>query len=219
MDHQKHHKGFKTQYITQFFKINPPAHPSNQSSVLVSQNNQNLPSGDNEIFKDTENESSAELETLKIEIYTDGSCFNNGKKYAVSSYAFQIYFNDQLKYQESKPIQEAKQTNQRAELYAVLCALDYLKNVLSDKFNDPNNFITVYSDSEYCIKCITEWSKNWNPNDWKNKKNTDILKFILDYYQKINFTFKHVKSHQTSQDKHSIRNNLVDQLAKDAIPK
>jgi ribonuclease HI len=210
MDHKKQHKGFKTQYITQFFKINPP-NPCSQSSSVASQ--QNIQTEGNK------DESSLEPESIKIEIYTDGSCVNNGKKFATSSYAFQIYFNDQLKYQENKPIIEQKQTNQRAELYAVLYALDYLKNVLSDKIYDANNFITIYSDSEYCIKCITEWSKNWNSNDWKNKKNTDILKHILDYYQKINFTFKHVKSHQTSLDKHSIRNNLVDQLAKDAIPK
>lgn len=156
-------------------------------------------------------------ESDKIEIYTDGACLNNGKKNAVSSYAFTIFSNDAMIYKCSNKILEPKQTNQRAELYAIFHSLEYLKMNREAILKNTNDLIILYSDSEYSIKCITEWSKNWNQNDWKEKKNTDIIKNILNLLPNFYVYFKHVKSHQTDGNIHSERNNYVDQLAKDEL--
>jgi ribonuclease HI len=169
----------------------------------------------NQSYDKSDSENSEE--STKIEIYTDGACINNGKKNACSSFAFTIYFNDNLIYKSSKKIEESKQTNQRAELYSIYYALEYLKMNYDSLIRNQNNVIILYSDSEYSIKCITEWSKNWNQNDWKEKKNTDIIKNILNILPNFYVFFKHVKSHQTDGNIHSQRNNYVDQLARNAI--
>jgi ribonuclease HI len=71
---------------------------------------------------------------------------------------------------------EGKQTNQRAELYAIKRALDIVPI---------NRDALIYSDSNYAIKCVTEWFINWRKNGWKTSSgkvvdNKDIIEPILD---------------------------------------
>lgn len=206
--HNKSLNSYKSLYIDQFFKVAnsstqiPPTHGSNVS----------------------------EDHYVKVEIYTDGSCKGNGKKHAQSAFAFQIYVNDILEHQHAAAIEGTttavtttgatvvtKKTNQRAELLAILEALRFVRKNFSGIICDPNNFVTVYSDSEYSIKCITEWCKNWDESDWAKKKNTDILRDILAIYSNLNISFKHVRAHTAATDKHSLRNALVDKLAQSKI--
>jgi ribonuclease HI len=172
-----------------------------------------------------------------IEIYTDGACILNGKKHAKSSFAYVIYSDDKILAKESKVIngeiafsdenEKHIHTNQKAELLAIYYALLYIKNNM--QINTSKNLIRLYSDSEYSIKCLTEWCMNWTSKDWEIKKNTHILKKILQLLPSFNISFQHIKAHQTideinvlekcnnKQIKHVSRNNYVDKLAREQL--
>lgn len=88
-------------------------------------------------------------------------------------------------------------TNNKMELIAIIIALRTIKTTI--------NSIVVYSDSMYCIGCITL--------NWKRKKNQDLWKIFdseLDRVKQLcnNIEFIHVKGHSNNK-----YNNLCDLLA------
>jgi ribonuclease HI len=100
----------------------------------------------------------------------------------------------------SEALRGTKQTNQRAELTAILRALD-----IAPRHRD----VTIYTDSKYAISCVTEWYKNWVKNKWTNSKgkpveNKDLIVDIRekieerDYLQKGTF-FVWVKGHAADE--------------------
>lgn len=80
-------------------------------------------------------------------------------------------------------------TNNRMELMAAIKAIDALP-VPCDL---P---IVIYSDSQYVIKGITSWIKNWKIRNWRNIKNSDLWE-KLDYVtsRHPNIEWKWVKGH------------------------
>ena len=116
----------------------------------------------------------------------------------------------------SKPFKKLPKTNQRAELYAIYKVIKQVNK------SDENLNIHIYTDSEYSIKSLTIWIKNWIKNGWINSKNKpvenqDIIKKINElmgsHKGKIKFT--HVRSHTGKKDFESINNDIVDKLAKE----
>lgn len=76
----------------------------------------------------------------------------------------------------SEALKGSKQTNQRAELTAVLRALDIAPR---------HREVTIYTDSKYSIDCVTNWYKNWEKNGWVNAKgkpveNRDLVQDIRE---------------------------------------
>lgn len=146
--------------------------------------------------------------TKSIFIYTDGACSNNGKKNA--SAGIGVYIENMYSISE-KII--GKQTNQRAELYAILKAL----NIINIK---DYNRIIIYTDSLYSINCITKWVNGWIKNGWLDKKkypikNKDIIESIYNIYIKHStIEFNHVIAHTNNNDIHSIGNAKADELAR-----
>ena len=144
-------------------------------------------------------------------IYTDGACSNNGKKNAKAGIG--IYIDNMYSISEKL---EGKQTNQRAELYAILKSLKIIN------INDYTSII-IYTDSQYSINCITKWIKNWIKNNWKDKhnkpvKNKDLIEPIYNIYKtNNNIKFTHILAHTNLQDCHSLGNNKADMLARQAI--
>lgn len=145
-------------------------------------------------------------------VFTDGSCINNGKKNAKAGIG--VYFPCKEFDDVSEAFTKSPITNQRAELYAIYKALTIITE------NSEFKKIIIYSDSLYSIKCVTEWIKKWEKNDWKGstKKsvlNQDIIKSINDilirYENKI--VFRHVKSHTGNDTIEAIFNDVVDKLA------
>src|ERR1700749_2992548 len=114
----------------------------------------------------------------KLRLFTDGSCQNNGKKNARAGIG--IYFPRKQLPNVSKRFMVGAITNQRAELYAILVAIKMVEkaNLLHEYSS-----LVIYTDSNYSIKCVTVWIKDWIKNGWKNKKkqpvaNADIIKKI-----------------------------------------
>lgn len=145
----------------------------------------------------------------EIVVYTDGACSKNGFEGATAGVG--VFFGDN----DSRNISEklkGKQTNQRAELTAPLCALKRI---------DPKNDVLIITDSMYTINCVTNWSKNWIKNGWKTSKgvnveNQDLIKELLDAIKKRKgaVAWKHVRGHTNNHG-----NDQADKLARAGINK
>ena len=148
-----------------------------------------------------------------IIIFTDGSCTNNGKKNANAGIG--VYFPCKEFEDISEIFTKTPITNQRSELYAIYKAL-----LTVTENNNNFNKIFIYSDSLYSIKCVTEWIKKWEKNDWigSNKKpiqNQDLIKPINEILKKHDkkIIFRHVKAHTGMDTLEALFNDTADKLA------
>jgi len=152
-----------------------------------------------------------------IEIYTDGSCFNNGRK---NNYGGIGIYIPKLDIKFSKKIPNA--TNNISELKAILKATKF---TYSKKF--PNTNFVLYTDSQYSINCCTKWHKKWRWNGrekkyykYKNRavKNSQLIRRIVKILtKKNNIQLKFIRAHTNNSDSHSMGNSIADLLAKKAL--
>jgi ribonuclease HI len=59
-------------------------------------------------------------------------------------------------------------TSQRAELEAIILALQKALEVYEGLGNEPVLDVTIYSDSRYAVNCMTKWIYKWVRNGWIN---------------------------------------------------
>ncbi len=142
---------------------------------------------------------------MKYHLFTDGACQPNPGK---GGWAFILYPKAQSKKRIVRSGYEAKSTNNRMEITAVLEGLKYV----SKSFNKSPEF-TLFADSKYILQAIGSWMKTWVKNDWKRKDkkpvlNLDLWKQIYTLSQDIQITCVHVKGHSGHPE-----NEECDQLA------
>lgn len=106
----------------------------------------------------------------KLAIYTDGSSRGNGRAGATAGVG--VYFGPGDSRNLAEPLDGMPQTNQRAELTAILRALQIVP-LTQD--------VEIFSDSQYSINCITVWYQSWQKREWKTVngqeiKNLDLVK-------------------------------------------
>lgn len=142
-------------------------------------------------------------------VYTDGACSNNGHHNA--SAGLGIYFGKNDKRNTSKKI-IGKQTNNIAELNAVKEAINLIQN--SDNY-------TIFTDSEYVIKCCTNYGEKQHKQNWtKNIPNKNLVKELYTLYNSYdNIKLDYIKAHTGKNDIHSIGNEMADKLARQAVGK
>lgn len=155
-----------------------------------------------------------------LTIYTDGSCLNNGKTYALGGIGIYIPEKNFKYSQNSEEVYRSFfinemvyiHTNQKSELLAILKSLDLFKNSIE-------NIIMIKTDSMYSINCIQKWSKSWLKNNWKTSagksvKNKEIIEKILDTVKEMKQTimFEHVKAHADNEN-----NNMADELSRECL--
>lgn len=151
-----------------------------------------------------------------MNVYTDGSCSDNGLVNARAGIG--IWFGDNDKRNLSLELKGNNLTNNIAELTAILYVFKLLKNEIKN-----NESIIIYSDSKYSIDSITKWAKNWEKDGWKKKdnseiKNLDLIKKLYKYFNKYNnVKLNYIKAHTNFNDEHSIGNDNADTLAGEAI--
>lgn len=131
---------------------------------------------------------------LGLVIYTDGACHVTTKIGGIG-----IVFTKDNKLVSSYSKQFTNVTNNQMELLAVMYALSAIKDT---------DIVTIYSDSQYVLGCITK--------GWKRKKNVGLWqKFDKVYEQALkkcpNIKFEWVKGHDTN-----IFNNMADKLARES---
>ena len=142
---------------------------------------------------------------MKYKIYTDGACSGNP---GPGGWAVIILVNNEIK--EMFFGSEKNTTNNQMELLAPIKAIQKFKK---------KSEISIFTDSTYVRDGITVWIKQWEKNGWKTAskkpvKNKELWKKLKNLSSKHSIKWIWVKGH--ALDKY---NNLVDELAKEAIKK
>lgn len=65
-------------------------------------------------------------------------------------------------------------TNQRAEITAIILALERALEKYRDLDSDPYIDVTIYSDSRYAINCMTTWVYKWVRNGWRSAAGDEV---------------------------------------------
>ena len=158
-----------------------------------------------------------------LHIFTDGACPSNGYKAAKAAFSV-VFWNlegrtEPFGLAEPVPPNEP-QTNQRAELRAVKKSFDEIQ---ARGLKGP---ITIWTDSEYVRKCVTEWGPQWKARGWRRAANAtkplehlDILKPMIDYFEASQhfIRFQHVAAHSKKKDFPYCGNHMADALAVAAV--
>ena len=147
------------------------------------------------------------MDTLSI--WTDGACSKNGQRGAKAGYG--VYFGVGDARNISKPLGGATQTNQRAEMAAMLAALRSQTRARIDMGRAavaaaPPLAVTLLSDSRYVLKGLTEWMSGWRRRGWMNAAgkpiaNKDLWLQLDRAYAalrgmpRVTVTLQHVKGH------------------------
>ena len=97
-------------------------------------------------------------------IYTDGACTGNP---GPGGWGVVVYFSDGSVYELGG--NTAQTTNNRMEMQAALAALEFLSE------SKQQEFITLYSDSQYLINGVTKWVKGWKKKGWKTAEGKPVL--------------------------------------------
>lgn len=106
-----------------------------------------------------------DLEHMKIEVYTDGACMNNGKKDARCGSG--IWISDDHPQNKALKVSGPVQLNQVGELAAVITASESLPNYCH---------LTIITDSRYVIEGLTKHLGKWEDRGWIGIKNADMFK-------------------------------------------
>jgi ribonuclease HI len=120
-----------------------------------------------------------------IKVFTDGACKGNPGQ---GGWGALIIEND-----TEREIYggESNTTNNRMELMAVIKALELLKEQKN---------ITVFTDSTYVQKGISEWIINWKRNGWKSSnkksvKNKDLWVELDNLNDPMSVKWQWIKGH------------------------
>ena len=145
-----------------------------------------------------------------INVYTDGACTNNGKPDARAGFGIWFGDNDERNTSESFT---GPQTNNRAELLAIIKALTILRDEI-----EQGQPIIIYSDSSYSIRCCTTYGEKMSKKGWQTKgediPNRQLVEVAYNFVKKYNnIKFKHIRAHTGLEDEHSIGNEHADRLA------
>lgn len=122
----------------------------------------------------------------------DGCCRGNGTLHPTGAAACVLLDrNNQPKsvWDEELPSDPAP-TNQRAEITAIILALDQAQQRYEDLGIQAELQLTIESDSKYAVDSMTIWIKKWSQNGWTNAAgrevaNKDLFTKALNYETKI----------------------------------
>ncbi|KAI8393489.1 ribonuclease H-like domain-containing protein [Radiomyces spectabilis] len=143
--------------------------------------------------------------TDAVVVYTDGATAGNGRAGARAGYG--VYWGEQDPRNVSERLPGPRQTNQRAEITAVISALEQAQHERKP--------LHIKTDSMYVINAATSWSKSWIKNNWKTStgkpvENRDLLERLLHLVDSRagKTEFIHVRGHSGHHG-----NERADQLA------
>jgi len=139
-----------------------------------------------------------------VEIFTDGACSGNP---GPGGWGVLLRFKGVEKEMCGG---EVDTTNNRMEMMAAIVALETLTRPCA---------VTLYTDSQYVMKGMTEWLRGWKARGWKTAdkkpvKNDDLWKRLDSACARHQITWQWVKGHAGHPE-----NERADQLARDGIKK
>lgn len=121
-------------------------------------------------------------------IYTDGACTGNP---GPGGWGVVVYFSDGSI--DELGGEAAQTTNNRMEMQAAIMALKLLTAA------PQTAAITLYTDSEYLLKGVTQWVKGWKKKGWKTAQGKSVLNQdlweILDQLNSLQVKWQHIRGH------------------------
>ncbi|MBY7649084.1 MAG: ribonuclease HI [Candidatus Liberibacter europaeus] len=137
----------------------------------------------------------------QVKVYIDGACSGNP---GPGGWAVLLRYNG-----TEKKISGGEQntTNNRMELMAAIYAFNALKYPCK---------VSLYTDSSYVHKGLSEWAKTWKKNGWCNSKkeiikNAELWQNLVKSYENHEVTIYWIKGHSGH-----VENEIVDQMARKA---
>jgi ribonuclease HI len=121
-------------------------------------------------------------------IYTDGACTGNP---GPGGWGLVVYFDDGSIHEMGDS--SSYTTNNKMEMQAAIAALEFFNT------SGQTQPITLYTDSEYLINCVTKWitgwkNKGWKKSDGKPVQNQDLLETLDKLNSKL-IKWQHVRGH------------------------
>ncbi|KAJ5093471.1 hypothetical protein N7456_009332 [Penicillium angulare] len=103
-----------------------------------------------------------------MKIYTDGGCRDNGQPGARAAAAcgFKTIWGKFWRPRTKVLPLNPTPTNQRAEITAIILALEEALIKYEALHGNPYLKATIHSDSKYAIGCMTEWLPKWVRTGW-----------------------------------------------------
>jgi ribonuclease HI len=144
-----------------------------------------------------------------VAIYCDGACQGNPGPSGTGIAVYHQGTLDQLWYGLYRPAG----TNNIAELLGLLHALMMAREPLAG-----GQSVTIYSDSQYSIDCITTWAFGWKAKGWTKKggeiKNLELIQAAHALYVELKgkIRIEHVRGHAGIEG-----NELADRMSMVAI--
>ncbi len=140
----------------------------------------------------------------KIIIYTDGACSGNP---GPGGWGVLILDGDEERIELHGGAPEV--TNNQMELTAVIKALEYVHGIKKK--------ISIWTDSQYVQKGITEWIETWKKKGWKNSqrqivKNKDLWVKLDKLVLNKDISWHWIKGHSGHPE-----NERADELARQGI--
>jgi ribonuclease HI len=140
---------------------------------------------------------------MKVDMYTDGACSGNP---GPGGWGTVLIFGHKRRELSGG---DKDTTNNRMEMLAVIKGIEALKRSCT---------ISIFTDSTYVMKGMTEWINSWKARGWKTAdkkpvKNVDLWKQLDDAVKGHNVNWYWVKGHSGVPD-----NERADELARLAIP-
>ena len=154
-----------------------------------------------------------------INMMVDGGCRRNGYSNAIGAAAIVLV----PKYGKSKfwtrdlPTYGATPTSQRAELTAIIFALEKALEIVEDLDNAPFVRANIDTDSKYAHGCMTDWSFKWRNNGWINSAgnevaNRDLIEEAVDLDNRLEdhgkVTYGWIPRSQNSTADQAVRDRL-----------
>ena len=126
---------------------------------------------------------------FRYKIYVDGACQNNRVGEGIAAWAYVIF--------EGKKIItagcdfELNSTNNRAEMFAVIDALNALaEHTERDVYN-----AVFFCDNTLVVDGFNKWMHRWEKNEFKDRKNVDLWKILLKQKADNHILGKWVRGH------------------------
>lgn len=140
----------------------------------------------------------------QFELFTDGACSGNP---GPGGWGF-ILRGDGIAGERLESGGEPATTNNRMELTAVIRGLDCVPDGAS---------VTVTTDSEYCVKGLTEWMDGWKRRGWRKSDKSPVMNRelweLLDAHRsRVTIRAKWIRGHNQHPE-----NERCDRLAVAAI--
>ncbi len=124
----------------------------------------------------------------KMVMFVDGGCRGNGFPGAFGACACFVvkkWGQDETLTRQLPASMYPAPTSQRAELYAIILALEHVIEERGYLNNNPYMNVTIHTDSKYAHGCMTDWYRKWQSNGFINAlgnevSNRDLIEKALE---------------------------------------